>query len=220
MAAEPLARLTTIYFCYSSGFNDALSNSFVCKRPLIYGDQEFVTTGHLYQYMKYGYPGAPRVSRKYAEHIRKASTPDKARLIAHKTTAPRLYAWQRAIAPLVKRYKERGVERRYDWAEVKHAQMLSCLRLKFTQDRHCRKMLLATGNAMLVEETRYHDEYWGRGMHGKGRNVFGHLLCQVRAELREQPRADLKMFVREYKAKRARLKRAAKRKQRAKRQKE
>ncbi len=62
--------------------------------------------------------------------------------------------------------------------------MMDALRAKFTQHGRCQRMLLATGEAELVEHTR-NDFYWADGGDGTGRNRLGVLLMQLRAELRE-----------------------------------
>ncbi len=54
---------------------------------------------------------------------------------------------------------------------------------KFTQHEELRRILLATGDAMLVEHTR-NDSYWGDGGDGRGRNMLGQILVSVREELR------------------------------------
>lgn len=72
---------------------------------------------------------------------------------------------------------------RRDWEAVKERVMLDALRAKFTQHEDLRAILLGTGDAMLVEHTA-NDNYWGDGGDGSGRNRLGHLLMQVRAELR------------------------------------
>ena len=61
--------------------------------------------------------------------------------------------------------------------------MLRAVLAKFTQHAGLRDTLLATGDAMLVEHTR-NDSYWGDGGDGRGRNMLGQILVNVREELR------------------------------------
>ncbi|MRR38310.1 DUF1768 domain-containing protein, partial [bacterium] len=46
-----------------------------------------------------------------------------------------------------------------------------------------KSLLLSTGNSALVEHTR-NDRYWGDGGDGSGRNRLGHLLMELREQLR------------------------------------
>lgn len=73
--------------------------------------------------------------------------------------------------------------RRVDWSTVKEAVMLEGLRAKFGQHPDLAARLLHSGDRLLVEHTR-NDSYWGDGGDGDGKNRLGHLLMQVREELR------------------------------------
>lgn len=73
--------------------------------------------------------------------------------------------------------------RRHDWPAVKDAVMLEALRAKFAQHPDLAERLLRSGDRLLVEHTR-NDTYWGDGEDGTGKNRLGHLLMQVRAEVR------------------------------------
>ncbi len=74
---------------------------------------------------------------------------------------------------------------RPDWEAVKDDIMREALRAKFTQHPKLRSLLLSTGAAELVEHTR-NDRYWGDGGDGTGQNRLGHLLMELRAQLREE----------------------------------
>jgi N-glycosidase YbiA len=84
------------------------------------------------------------------------------------------------IAARMGRSRKRPLRR--DWESVKERIMLEALRAKFTQHDDLRAILLATGDAKLVEHT-VNDRYWGDGGDGSGKNRLGILLMQVRAEL-------------------------------------
>ncbi|RTL20492.1 MAG: NADAR family protein [Burkholderiales bacterium] len=89
-------------------------------------------------------------------------------------------------APTPKQARELGQTRsrpiRVDWDTVREAVMLRALRLKFSAP-DARRLLLSTGARHLVESSPY-DYFWGAGQDGTGLNRLGHLLMQVRAELR------------------------------------
>lgn len=72
---------------------------------------------------------------------------------------------------------------REDWESVKIGVMEALLRQKFAADPF-RSMLLATGNAMLVEGNYWGDRFWGV-CGGVGENHLGRLLMKIRAEMRK-----------------------------------
>ena len=72
---------------------------------------------------------------------------------------------------------------RPDWEQVKDDIMREAVRSKFSQHRDLREILLATGDALIVEHTK-NDSYWGDGSDGSGKNMLGRILAEVRAELR------------------------------------
>lgn len=73
--------------------------------------------------------------------------------------------------------------RRHDWPAVKETVMLEGLRAKFGQHPDLAERLLRSGDQLLAEHTR-NDTYWGDGGDGTGKNRLGHLLMQVRSEIR------------------------------------
>ena len=77
----------------------------------------------------------------------------------------------------------KGVTQRPDWESVKESFMLEGLRAKFTQHPDLAEKLISTGTEELVENSPT-DSYWGCGPDGQGLNRLGHLLMQVRSELR------------------------------------
>lgn len=122
--------------------------------PILLNSQLWPTTEHYYQAMKYA--GLP-----YAEIVRQA------------------------YSPMVSKVLTRDLQHapRSDWDDVKDAVMLEAVRAKFMQHSHLRALLLATGDAELVEHT-VNDSYWGDAGDGSGRNQLGRTLMQVRDEIR------------------------------------
>lgn len=93
---------------------------------------------------------------------------------------------RRAVSPGAAKSLGRAVKLRSDWEEIKYDVMMTILRNKFTLNRAEGRKLLLTGNAMLVEGTRWGDEVWGvNGVttYSPGRNWLGTLLMARRAEL-------------------------------------
>ena len=73
---------------------------------------------------------------------------------------------------------------RPDWEQVKDNVMKDLLKQKFSQEPF-KSQLLATGNTKLVEGNTWNDTYWGI-CKGKGLNMLGTLLMEVRSELIEE----------------------------------
>lgn len=82
----------------------------------------------------------------------------------------------------------RKVQLRPDWEQIKDSVMARILGLKFRQNPHLGNLLIATGDAELIEGNHWHDTYWGV-CEGEGKNRLGELLMQVRSELRLEAKA-------------------------------
>lgn len=76
----------------------------------------------------------------------------------------------------------RRVQLRPDWEQVKDNIMYEIIKSKFSI-KHLREMLLATGEAILIEGNTWNDTYWGM-CRGKGKNMLGKILMRVREELK------------------------------------
>lgn len=79
--------------------------------------------------------------------------------------------------------RTRSVPIHGDWEQVKDDVMRRVVLEKFAQHPSLRDLLLATGDATIVEHTT-NDSYWGDGGDGSGRNRLGAILMEVRAMLR------------------------------------
>ena len=134
----------------------AFSNLF--RRSIAFEGRDYPTAEHAYQAGK---------ARKEAvrEWILSAPTPSLVAMAAHG-----LYTWD--INP--------------DWSRTKFDRMRNVLRAKFTQHEDLKELLLSTGNARLVETGRTDNlvnRTWGE-VNGKGLNMLGVLLMEVREEIR------------------------------------
>lgn len=83
----------------------------------------------------------------------------------------------------------RSITLRSDWEKVKRRQMHRIITAKFTSIRSLRTLLLATGDAKLVEGNHWGDTYWGVCM-GLGENHLGKILMKVRSELRNPKKTE------------------------------
>lgn len=128
------------------------------KRSITFEGVEFPTAEHAYQAGK---------ARKEAvrDWILSAPTPSLVAMAAHG-----LYTWD--ITP--------------NWSKIKFDRMREVLRAKYTQHEDLRTLLLSTGEARLVESCSTDNlvnRTWGE-VNGKGLNMLGVLLMEVRAELK------------------------------------
>lgn len=146
----------------------AFSNLF--RRPMEFEGRVYPTAEHAYQ------AGKAR-KNEVREWILSAPTPSLVAMAAHG-----LYTWD--IVP--------------EWSQTKFDRMRQVLRAKFTQHEDLKNLLLSTGNARLVEEGRTDNAInrtWGE-VKGKGQNMLGVLLMEVREEIRapgaSAPRASVK----------------------------
>ncbi|MBL0218701.1 MAG: NADAR family protein [Myxococcales bacterium] len=85
------------------------------------------------------------------------------------------------IAARIGRDRKRKLRR--DWESAKIGVMREAVEAKFRQHEDLRRLLLDTGDALLIEHTE-NDDFWGDGGDGSGRNELGRVLMAVREALR------------------------------------
>jgi conserved hypothetical protein, ribA/ribD-fused len=94
----------------------------------------------------------------------------------------------KALGRRVKNFNEQR------WTNASYNIMKKVVLAKFNQDKHCKRLLLATGDSILVEASPY-DKIWGVGVrypessnpsNWKGKNQLGEILMTVREELKSQ----------------------------------
>lgn len=130
------------------------------RRPVIYEGREYPTSEHAYQ------AGKAR-KESVREWILSAPSPSLVAMAAHG-----LYTWD--IVP--------------NWSRTKFDRMRGVLRAKFTQHQDLFELLLSTGGARLVESAQTDNavnRLWGE-VNGKGKNMLGILLMELRSELRDE----------------------------------
>ena len=125
--------------------------------PIVLHGKTWPTSEHYFQAMKFEKP-ADR------EAVLKAKTPMEAARMG----------------------RDRKRKLRRDWESVKDNVMREVVMAKFTQHPELAALLLATGQAQLIEHTA-NDNYWGDGGDGRGQNKLGKILMQVRNQLRAKP---------------------------------
>ena len=126
------------------------------KHGFVLDDAEWPSVEHYYQAMKFEDP----VLR---EEIRTAPHP--------------------AVAAKLARKRRRRVHK--GWDDVKEAYMTRGTYTKCRTHRDVAVALLRTGARPIIETSQY-DYYWGCGRDTRGLNVYGRVLSNVRARLREE----------------------------------
>ena len=104
---------------------------------------------------------------------------------------PHEEAIRQASSPMIAAHlgRDRSKGLRSDWEKVKDNIMLKAVRAKFSQHEDIAQILLNTKDALLIEHTK-NDSYWGDGGHGRGKNMLGQILMQVREELKQSKLAN------------------------------
>lgn len=143
-----------IRFYRSTGKYGFLSNLYPC-RVVINGTYFFDSAEHAYQYEKAN-------DEKVKQYIWDAPTPTLACIVGHG-----LFPWM--VVP--------------NWKEIRVPTMKEVLWAKFTLNDDLEKKLLNTGDAILIETSKS-DGFWGIGRKGKGENMLGKLLMEVRGEIK------------------------------------
>lgn len=132
-----------------------LSNLY--RRPIIFEGTKFPSAEHAYQA---GKPARANV-RKW---ILSAPTPALVAMAAHG-----LYPWD--VVP--------------NWTQIKFKRMRRVLLAKFTQHEDLAALLLSTGEARIIESATVNNSVnrlWGE-VDGKGENMLGRMLMELRAKL-------------------------------------
>eukprot|EP01083_Nonionella_stella_P074303 201494_1 len=162
------------------------------KFTLRIDNREWPSSEHYYQAQKFAHRLDDKDYKKYFNLIADAPTPSKCFTLAtQRTRGGYATKWiysktnPTKLNEIVKQYRNKQVTMRDDWDKVKDHIMLKALRFKFKQNLHLKKLLLSTGDALLIEHTK-RDCYWGDGGDGTGQNKLGLSLMEVRNELKSK----------------------------------
>lgn len=90
-----------------------------------------------------------------------------------------------ALSPGEAKSLGEDVTMRHDWKETRLLHMEGVNRNKFRAGTQLAQMLIATGDAKLVEANTWGDTFWGR-CRGKGQNNLGLILMEIRDDLQQQ----------------------------------
>jgi len=91
-----------------------------------------------------------------------------------------------SVAPSPGKAKALGAGIQGDnWHDISIDIMRKALRFKFDQNEDIKQKLLETGDAVLIEGNNWGDDFWGQ-VNGKGLNMLGKLLMELRNEYRRE----------------------------------
>jgi ribA/ribD-fused uncharacterized protein len=124
--------------------------------PFLLKGKRWPTTEHYFQAQKFA-------GTEHEESIRTTASP--------------------MVAARMGRSRQRPL--RKDWDRVKEEVMREALGAKFAQNPGLHALLVSTGDAPLVEHTK-NDSYWADGGDGSGKNRLGHLLMELRDQLKTE----------------------------------
>ncbi|MCW8876553.1 MAG: NADAR family protein [Kangiellaceae bacterium] len=78
--------------------------------------------------------------------------------------------------------RDRKRKLKRNWESMKDNVMREAVLAKFSQHNDLKERLLSTGDAKLIEHSE-NDDYWGDGGNGKGKNMLGRILMDIRDKL-------------------------------------
>lgn len=131
-------------------------SNFLKKHPITVKGKEWPSSEHYYQAMKFE-------GTEHEEAVRLVKTPREAADMG----------------------RERSRPLRTDWDQVKDDVMREAIKAKFTQHTCLKSILLASGDAEIIEHT-VNDNYWADAGDGSGKNMLGKLLMELRDQLRKE----------------------------------
>ena len=137
---------------------------------------QFVLDGETWPTAEHFYQAQKSFDLAYRDAIRAARSPGKVKRLAANPLTPRRVShssW----------FRKNGAVPREDWDEAKLDIMRRADTAKFSQNADLALLLLATGDAELIEDSTS-DAFWGVGRDGAGLNWAGRVLMEVRAALR------------------------------------
>jgi hypothetical protein len=134
------------------------------KSPIVINGVQYPTAEHAFQALKFE---DARIQRAIAE----ASTGAKAKTLG----------------------RTREYPIRQDWDTARVEVMEQVVLEKFKQNKLLGEKLLATGDTQLIEGNTWNDRFWGVPENGKGANLLGQVLMNVRRMLRGEEKIPYQM---------------------------
>lgn len=151
-----------------------------------HADTLWTTTEHYFQAMKF-LPGDIIMYPKTHPDGKYREVPLREHILIQPTAALAAKEGRRKDLPL-----------RKDWDEpspimpgflTKDVYMYRALQYKFTQHATLKQLLIDTGDAIIVEDSKI-DSYWGCGADRQGKNMLGQLLMKLREQFKQDTSID------------------------------
>jgi len=174
---EPKSEPEWIRFSDAKSKYYEFSNFYKHKKPIIIDGEMYRTTEHYFQAQKYAEDIGQNL--EYMKLIKKQNTGGQAKMLAGPITGNCRWTWQKILKELREEYEDSIYFDPVEWNKKRDDIMLKALIAKFTQDEHCKKVLLSTGDAILSEYSKK-DHYWGNSGNATKIGRLGELLMQVR----------------------------------------
>lgn len=149
-----------LYFYNAGSPYYEFTNYYLLAKPVEIDGKKWTTTEHYFQAQKY--PNTPWLQNK----IQAAGTPREAFNIGRDSQ--------------YSQYKDKN------WDTNKYQIMKKAVRAKFTQDEALKRLLINTGDKILVEDAGVKDADWGAGANYNGGNNLGKALMAIRDELTQK----------------------------------
>ncbi len=124
------------------------------SHPIVINNVEWKTSEHYFQAMKFLDP-------KLQNRVREINSPMEA----------------------AKFGRDRALPLRPDWEQVKDDVMRTAIIAKVTQNQEVFDILFYTDDAILIEHT-INDAYWADGGDGRGKNMLGIILMEIRDKIK------------------------------------
>lgn len=156
------------------------SNFYVHKPPIVIDGEKYKTTEHYFQAQKYANDTADNL--EFMNLIKNQNTAGQAKMLANPIKRAR-WDWEKKLKEVREEYEDRIFFDPDEWNAKRDSVMLKALLAKFTQDVHCKKKLLSTGDSILSEHTK-RDHYWGSGGDLNKIGKLGELLMEVRNRIK------------------------------------
>lgn len=165
-----------IYFYEKQDGYYEFSNFYLCE--FTYNGIVYKSSEHAFQTAKFLHDKSSPQDIEYSKVIRNANTPNISRILGLQKISGG-YQWRTQLNPFIKKSIEEGAKIRDDWDNIKVELMQDILLQKFSQNEHCKQLLIMTGNKMLIENSP-RDPFWGYPL-----NMLGKTLMNVRKILSE-----------------------------------
>lgn len=166
-----------VYFYNKGRIYYELSNFYPSKITI--DEKVYPSVEHYYQSQKFVYKSnSSKEYKEYVNIIMKQTTSGKAFYLGRRIKRKQ-YKWMNPLNDIIDKY---SVEIDPNWEKKKIDIMKKGIHAKFTQIPLLRKVLSSTYKGDIYEDSP-RDSFWGLGSDGKGKNMLGKLLVELRNEV-------------------------------------